>query len=99
MDSPQFIPKKDPEFVQIARQALQSQAGQQRKTRNIEESKVLINVTHEDAWLNINKKIKHIQEEETKVEDDMPAAEFKIKIEEQQPNDTLSNNDQEEELD
>jgi hypothetical protein len=54
---------------------------------------VLINVTHEDAWLNINKKIKHIQEEETKIEDDMPAAEFKIKIEEQQPNDTLSNND------
>ncbi len=65
--------------------------------RNIEESKVLINVTHEDAWLNINKKIKLMQEE-SKIEDDMPyePTEFKIKIEEQQPNDTLSNNEEEE---
>lgn len=66
--------------------------------RNIEESKVLItNVTHEDAWLNINKKIK-LNQEESKIEDDMPyePTEFKIKIEEQQPNDTLSNNEEEE---
>ncbi len=67
--------------------------------RNIEESKVLItNVTHEDTRLNINKKIKLIKEE-SKIEDDMPyePTEFKIKIEEQQPNDTLSNNEEEEE--
>jgi hypothetical protein len=68
--------------------------------RNIEESKFLINVTHEDAWLNINKKIK-LAKEESKIEEDMPyePTEFKIKIEEQQPNDTLSNNEEEEELD
>lgn len=98
MDSPQFIPaKKEPEFIQVAREAILSQAGQ-RKTRNIEETKALINVTHEDAWLNINKKVNRIQEE-SKLEDDVPyeapATEFKIKIEEQQPNDTLSNNEDE----
>ena len=42
--------------------AILSSAGQ-RKSRNIEETKTTINMTHEDAWLNINKKIKHIQEE------------------------------------
>ena len=44
---------------------------------------MLINPTHEDAWLNINKKIKNIVEE-SKLEDDYSPvhAEFKIKIEE-----------------